>query len=405
MPRYDKQRFQVGDYWLSQQSRSPAWCRTWYDPQSEQTRRVSLRTADFEQAKQRLTDWFILEHQQKGQTTDDVTLASLFARYFEKHARNLKSGSDYKTLLGYWLDFHGASTLAEAADLGQQERFRDWLSEEKQLSPSSIRTTITVGKAAFNWAFKRGEIDKVPYFELVKVPPQKPKGRHRVIDEIAKLLTASRNRHVKLFLLMLIGTAARPRAIYDLRFEQIDFKLDLIDLNPKGYVPSKNKIRPIVKLPAELKPVLLDQQQRYKTNALISYDGEPIKSLRTAWRKLRIRAGFDQDVMLYSFRRTMARNLRIKGVPAWEVAEQLGHRTGYQVTELYTSHSPDYLSKAVKAIDDFFGELTCELRVKNYSKFWEMNSAPTRCQELLIKSIKTITYKNFRVQLLPKKLR
>jgi len=109
----------------------------------------------------------------------------------------------------------------------------------------------------------------------------------------------------------------------------------------------------------------LDQQQRYETDAVISYDGSPITSLRTAWRKLRVRADFEQDVMLYSFRRTMARNLRIKGVPAWEVAEQLGHRTGYQVTELYTSHSPDYLNQAVKAIDDFFGELTCELRVKN----------------------------------------
>ena len=365
MPRYDKQRFQLGDYWLSQQSRSPAWCRTWYDPKSEQTRRVSLRTTDFEEAKQRLTDWFVLEHQQKDQKPDDVTLAALFARYFEKHASHLKSGSDYKTLLGYWLDFHGEATLAEAASLGRQEQFRDWLATEKQLSPSSIRTTITVGKSAFNWAYKRGEIDKVPYFELIKVPKQKPKGRHLEIDEIAKLLTMSRNRHVKLFLLMLIGTAARPRAIYDLRFEQINFKLDLIDLNPQDYVPSRNKLRPIVKLPAHLKPVLLDQQQRYETDAVISYDGTAVKSIRTAWRKLRTRAGFDNEVMLYSFRRTMARNLRIKGVPAWEVAEQLGHRTEYQVTELYTSHSPDYLNQAVKAIDDFFGELTCELRVRN----------------------------------------
>jgi len=365
MPSYSKDRFQVGDYWLSKQSRSPAWCRTWYDAKTGQTRRASLRETDFTKAKQRLTDWFILEHQQKDQKTTDVAIASIFARYFEKHASKLKSGADYKTLLNHWLDFHGEATLAEASDLTRQEHFREWLSSEKNLSPSSIRTVITVGKSAFNWAYKRGEIDKVPYFELVKVPPQKPKGRHLEIDEIARLLTLSRNRHVKLFLLMLIGTAARPRAIYDLRFCQIDFKLDLIDLNPKDYVPSKNKLRPVVKLPTQLKPVLIDQQCRYNIDTVISYDGSPITSLRTAWRKLRVRADFEQDVMLYSFRRTMARNLRIKGVPAWEVAEQLGHRTGYQVTELYTSHSPDYLNQAVKAIDDFFGELTCELRVKN----------------------------------------
>jgi len=295
-----------------------------------------------------------------------MTLAALFARYFAKHAIHLKSGSGYKILLSYWLEFHEDATLSEAADLGQQEQFRQWLANDKKLSPSSIRTTITVGKSAYNWAFKRNEIDKVPYFELVSVPPQKPKGRHLEIEEIAKLLTLSRNRHVKLFILLLIGTAARPRSIYDLRFDQIDFKHDLIDLNPKDYVPSKNKLRPIVKLPRHLKPVLLDQQRRFATEAVISYKSEPIKSLRTAWRKLRDSADFDQEVMLYSFRRTMARNLRIKGVSAWEVAEQLGHRTGFQITELYTSHSPDYLSKAKEAIDDFFDELTCELRVNDF---------------------------------------
>lgn len=361
MPRYaSTNRYQVGDFWLSKQSRSPAWCQT------EQTRRASLRETDFEKAKQALNDWFILRHQQKERKTDDVTIASIFARYFEKHASQLKSGSDYKTLLGHWLDFHGEATLAEASDLERQEQFREWLTTKKTLSPSSIRTVLTVGKAAFNWAYKRGEIEKVPYFEMVKVPPQKAKGRHLEVKEIATLLSEARNRHVKLFLLLLIATAARPRAVYDLRFDQIDFTLGLIDLNPKGYVPNRNKIRPVVKLPASLKPVLLHQQRHYGSEAIISFKGAPIKSLRTAWRKLRIRAGFDQDVMLYSFRRTMARYMRIKGVPAWEVAEQLGHRsTGYQITEIYTSHSPDYLLKAEKAIDDFFDELTCELRVKN----------------------------------------
>jgi len=67
----------------------------------------------------------------------------------------------------------------------------------------------------------------------------------------------------------------------------------------------------------------------------------------------------------------MVRNLRIKGVSAWEVAEQLGHRTAFQITELYTSHSPDYLSKAKEAIDDFLGELTCELRVNDLLEILE----------------------------------
>ena len=63
---------------------------------------------------------------------------------------------------------------------------------------------------------------------------------------------------------------------------------------------------------------------------------------------------------------------RTQGVPAWEVAEQLGHKsTGYRITELYTSHSPDYLEKAAELIDVFFGRLTCELRVSDLSEIFD----------------------------------
>ena len=76
--------------------------------------------------------------------------------------------------------------------------------------------------------------------------------------------------------------------------------------------------------------------------------------------------------MLSSFRRTLARYLRIKGVPACELAEQLGHKsTEYQITEIYISHSPDYLNNAVKAIETLFEELACELRVNDLIELFD----------------------------------
>jgi len=94
----------------------------------------------------------------------------------------------------------------------------------------------------------------------------------------------------------------------------------------------------------------------------------PVKSTKTAWGKLRSKAKLDTRVLPYSIRRTMARFLRMQGVPAWEVAEQLGRRaTGYRITELYTAHSPDYLEQSVAAIDTFFDQLACEMRVNNLS--------------------------------------
>jgi len=250
-----------------------------------------------------------------------------------------------------------------------QERFIKDLKEEQGLSANTIRKVIVVGRSAFHWAFKRKEISEVPYFEPIKVPQPPPKGRHLEVSEIANLLRLTELDHMKLFLLMLIGTAARPQSIYDLRFEQVNFDLSLIDLNPVGSAQSANKRRPVVKLPTQLCEILKRRQTSSESGAVIEYRGKPIGSVRTTWRKLRIKAWYDNQVMLYSFRRTMARYLRMKGVPAWELAEQLGHRsTGYQITELYTSHSPDYLHRAMAAIDDFFGELSCEFRAKNLAE-------------------------------------
>ena len=85
------------------------------------------------------------------------------------------------------------------------------------------------------------------------VSQPKPKGRHLEVRKIAKLLRPAQHDHLKLFLLLLIGTAAHPQAIYDLRFDQIDFKRNTIDLAPKVYVASRNKHRPVIKFPPALK--------------------------------------------------------------------------------------------------------------------------------------------------------
>ena len=54
-------------------------------------------------------------------------------------------------------------------------------------------------------------------------------GRHLEISEIASLFLAADKQHMKLFILMLIGTAARPKAVLDLQYGQIDFARDIID--------------------------------------------------------------------------------------------------------------------------------------------------------------------------------
>jgi len=84
----------------------------------------------------------------------------------------------------------------------------------------------------------------------------------------------------------------------------------------------------------------------------VSYDGDPVKSIKNALWRACDRAGVKR-CSPYSFWHTAARWMRKSGVPPWEVAAQLGHSVGkeYAVTERYAFYSPDYLSGAVQALD------------------------------------------------------
>ena len=108
-----------------------------------------------------------------------------------------------------------------------------YLEKELGLSKNSTRQILTIGKAALNWAWKRGEITSVPYIELVKVPTPPPKGRPMEAEEVATLIDNA-EYHLKAFIVLMLSATARNRAILDLKFSQIDFRNELVDLNPQG---------------------------------------------------------------------------------------------------------------------------------------------------------------------------
>ena len=128
MPRYSNDReFQLGDFWLSKRRGSQAWCRTWFDLGDRQTKRVSLGTTDHNEARQALTDWFVLNHAKKDEKPADATLAEVFARYFEHYGSTIRSSGNIQRALSFWLDFHGAATVEEACQMPRQQAFQKYL--------------------------------------------------------------------------------------------------------------------------------------------------------------------------------------------------------------------------------------------------------------------------------------
>ena len=355
MPKYssEKREYTVGNYWLGQRSGSPAWYRMWYDERSRRTKRASLNTTDFEEAKELLTEWFITNIRKDNADTQEVLIASVIADYWDNHGRHLHSPQTANRACRYWLDYFGDKSIADITPIKEQEAFHAWLRKEYNLSDSTIKRVLTVGRAAINRAWKRGELSSVPFIKDVSIGQSEPMGRPMEIEEIAMLINEMQNEHVKIFMILMLGTASRPEAILELTRAQCDFDYDIIHLNAKGRTQTK-KYRPTVKMPQSIKSLLLGLDDGY----LVNVKGKKINAIRSAWRTARARAGFDSNVQPYGLRHTMARWLRAQGVNGWEVAAQLGHKQqGLSTTEIYAPFDPSYLSASVASIDIFFAKL------------------------------------------------
>ena len=351
MPRYTKHSFQVGEWWLSQRSGSPAWYATCYDAATQRTRRVSLGTDDFEQARQRLLERYLEEHRPQNAPAESVALADILLDYYKTQGSEARSAGSARTSCRYWVDFFGEASVAEATKPPRLEAFIAHLTRQG-FSTAYVQRILGVGKAALQRAWRRGEVAAVPFIPGVKVDYGEPLGRPLKTAELANLLKAAPD-HLRLMLMILIGTACRPEAALELTGAQLDFDDRLIDLNPRGR-PQTKKFRPVVKMPDALAIVLANAP----SGRLVTFQGRPVKKINKAWRGMRAASGLDEEVNPYSIRHTVARWMRQNGVPAWEVAAQLGHKSrDYRTTELYAAFDPAYLENAVRAIDLLFDRL------------------------------------------------
>ena len=362
MPKYgfEKREFQVGEYWLGQRSGSPAWYRCWFDASARQTRKASLGTTDFEQAKQLLTKWFIFNNTKNEEEKQDATIAEVLMFYWEKHGKNMRSSKAIKIALRHWLDFFEDISIEELQKYQLQEKFQQFLLQ-KGMKAVSADKVIKIGKAAFNMSWKHNIISHPPYIHLMPKSAMEnvqPRGRPLSLSEIGRLFEASQHTPLHYFIIMMLATAGRPEAIRELNLDRCLLEDKVIILNPSGRKQTK-KHRPEIKIPEAITPFLTSLENQYsKETYIVGLKETPASSVRTAWREARKRAQLDDQVNPYSLRHTMARWLRKEGVPAWEVSAQLGHkRKEMTITEVYAPHDPAYLLSSTKAIDAFFIQL------------------------------------------------
>lgn len=246
-----------------------------------------------------------------------------------------------RTLKPIW-----GSLTADAIDKKEVHRFIA-IRRRQGCSDGTIRNDLAYITAALNLAVDAKIIPVCP--KIVKPPPGRPRERWLARDELVRLLDAAKAFHIKLFIILSITTAGRPKHILELTWDRVDLRNRVIELdNPLRDRTRKGRAR--VPINQTALQHLTDARKVAETENVIELDGRAVKSVRNGVKAAARRANLP-GVHQYVLRHTAGVYMAQDGVPLEQIAEYMGHEDINTTRRHYAKFHPAYLQKAAQSLE------------------------------------------------------
>jgi integrase len=357
--------FEYADHWLIRRSDTPHLYIYWCRPGTRRVRRRSTHTSDLAAAKKVLMDYV---HQKSPPAStapvlpatprvNDSPLLDVLSAYLDRFGPDRVSYATLRGSLARWQSYCEEHDILSVSDLNHdaQERYVTW--RRKQLardgfagSNATLNRDLYLLKASLRLAWRRGLLTHVPF--VLSLPAAPPRDHFLSADEAQRLLAACDRAYVYRFVLLALHTLQRPKAIFDLRVDQVDLVHGRISFLPTGKYHT-NKRRPMVPITTTLRAELARAISESRSGYLIEKDGLPLLSMRKAFARAAKRAGLP-GITPYVLRHTGATLLAASGVPMHQIASMMGHTT-QRMTEVYAKRRPEFLKEAVTTLEGLFG--------------------------------------------------
>jgi len=219
-----------------------------------------------------------------------------------------------------------------------------------------IREGVTL-RAAFELAVADKLIDRnsIPAISLPQAPG--PRIKWLTPAQALALLTATRQRHIRLFISLGLATGGRKEALESLTWGQVDFLHGTISLELPGRATS-NKRRATVPMSDEIR-IALEEAYKLKTcDYVIERASKMVGDVKKGFGNAARRAGL--ECTPHILRHTCATWQVMRGVPVAEIARFLGD-SEKMVEKVYGKHSPEYLRRAARATEFVWESLAKEI--------------------------------------------
>lgn len=315
MPEYTVQRLRGG------------FAIVWRD-EAGKRRRFSLEAADRPTAEAEARGWW-KRNTGAASTVGGIVEAYIDARELAGIASTTRQRDAWKAMKSYWAKVDPAKIDDEMA----QEYVR-----RRDRSESTTRYELSMLSVALRWAVKHNLIEKAPQVWRPAAPDRGEK--HLTPKKFAKWFAEVKAEHARLYVEIALATMARPSAILELTWRQVDWEHGMLNLNPPGRRQTKKR-RPIVALDAETMALLKKAHDGAQSDYVIERGGKRVASIKKAFQAASKRSKI--HVTPYTLRHTGAVWAAERGTPMTELAQFMGHDDDRTTQKHYARFSPTYL--------------------------------------------------------------
>lgn len=298
----------------------------WRDEEGRHRRQ--LEASDKPSAEAEARSWW-KRSTGSGKTVGGIVQAYIEARELAGIASTPRQKDAWKAMSFYWDNVDPIQIDEEMARQYVKRRDR---------ADATTRYEMTLLSVALRWGVKNDLIEKAPDVWRPEAPERRE--RHLTTKEFSRWFPHVKAPHARLYVELALATMARPTAILELTWQQVDWEHSTINLNPPGRRQTKKR-RPIVALDEETMDLLRESRKGAQCDYIIERGGKKIASMKKAFQAASARSGI--HVTPYTLRHTGAVWAAEQGTSMAELAQFMGHDDDATTQKHYARFSPTYL--------------------------------------------------------------
>lgn len=311
-----------------------------YDDEGRRTHRYRLDAADKSGAEREAPGVFAALTRPRGSTVADLWVGF----------KDDRAGRAILTTMEHTWKAIGPRFGAMAADGISIEDCRAHTAARRAagIKDGTIATELGHLRMVLRWGEKHGLIARASPIERPAAPRRRD--RHLTRAECQALIAAAPMPHLRLYIVLALGTGARNAALLDLTWARCDFEAGLIDLR-NAEIMRPHKGRAIVPMNRTVRAALLEAKAGALSDHVIEWSGHKVGSVKRGLKSAASKAAISGVVSPHILRHSAAVHMAEAGIPMDEIAQFLGHEDVDVTRRVYARYSPTYLRRAAAVLE------------------------------------------------------